>query len=503
MNKRITKILSVSSILLSSLFTLASCGGIKKGEVIFNNTAYVDLNDIPAHINIKIDLPNSKIDYINIGTRIRIKSGQATYKDGILSIDTKALYSDEGVLQLNSGDRVAKIKCQNVNKLEEVNILFVDKIIKTAEDLQKINENPSGSYILGNDIDCSSIGNFEPLGYATTSTSTTVNKEFLGVFDGNGYAIKNLTSRYSMNMGSEESSRKSGTYLFDNESHKMGNMFGVFQHIGPSGIVRNTAFKNVKVYGRTISGVIAGQNSGLIENCFIDEDCSATISTHFYDESCNVGAICGLNDADGANQCVRNVISLAKCYIEGTFTGYGEEYIEGNTSRLRETFRKEYGGDVVVDEETGEEVYDPEFEAAFQEYLASFSSDELMRWTFYGGTKGDNKKDSNGVETNGVYAGVGISYGAVMNSYCLNFNIETYGAGNDLMFSGKANFGQTHVFDNKNGDGPDAGVLQNCLMKSMEELKDASIYDTFSKSAWNIYDGEIPSLRAFYSYYTY
>ena len=236
--------------------------------------------------------------------------------------------------------------------------------------------------------------------------------------------------------------------------------------------MRNTAFKNVHIFGRTIAGVIAGQNSGLIENCFIDENCTAEISTHFYDESCNVGGICGLNDADDTNQCIRNVISLAKCSIADQFVGYGEEYIEGNKERLIE-----------------ENKNNPDFD------IDSVSQDELMRWTFYGGTKGSDKKDSNGVETNGVYGGVGISYGAVMDCYAANFAIKT------AHFSAPAYFGQTHVYLNKIADGPDTGSIRNCAMKTMEELKDASLYSDFPTDAWNIYDGEIPSLSAYYSYF--
>lgn len=56
--------------------------------------------------------------------------------------------------------------------------------IYTAEDLNNIRNNLSGSYILMNDIDLSAYENWEPIGNNS--------KAFAGSFDGNGYTIKGL-----------------------------------------------------------------------------------------------------------------------------------------------------------------------------------------------------------------------------------------------------------------------------------------------------------------------
>lgn len=429
---------------------------VESGDVVFTNNAYVRLDDMPERLHIKMDTleETNEIEYIDVGN-VRINNTQCSYKNNILSIDTRAFVDNNGKSKIKSGDQTVKIRFKNATKIVEINILFVDKVITTADELQSINENPSGSYILGNDIDCSEISNFEPLGY--TATSSVRNKEFLGVFDGNGFAIKNLTSRYSLDITSEKDAKKNNAYLFESESHQSGDQFGVFQNIGSTGVVRNTSFKNVNIYGRTISGVICGLNEGTIENCFIDEDSSATISTHFYDETCNVGAIAGLVGASGV---VRNCISLAKCYILDSFAAYGDEYIEGN--------RGNYGDNA--------------------------TEDQLRTWYFWGGTKGDNKLDSNGVETNGVYAGAGMVYGHTLNSYCLSFMIE------NESFAAQANFGQTHKYENKTSDGPDVGSMVNCLMKTEEELKTTSLYDTFNTELWDINENEIPTLKEFYAF---
>lgn len=463
--------LALSGVLFASVMGLTSCNsssvGVKKGDTIFHKNAYVEVENIPERIHLKVELPGA-VEYINVGTRVRINKDQVKYSKGILSIDGKAFLNEKGVSKLNSGEKRLSIKCKDVTSMQNVPLLFVDKVIKTADELQQINNNPSGSYILGNDIDCSSITNFEPLGYVTTPTSDRINQEFLGVFDGNGYAIKNLTSRYSLNMASEKEMVKNQNYLFDDESHKAGNQFGVFQIIGASGIVRNTAFINCKVYGRTMAGVIAGQNSGLIENCFVDANSSASISTHFYDEACNVGGLVGLNDADDTDQCIRNCISLASCYISDQFIGYGDEYVEENTRLWLEA---NPDGDI-----------------------STVPQDQLKSWTFYGSTKGSDKIDSNGKETNGVYAGVGMSFGSVYNCYAKKFTIS------NSEFSMEASFGQTHLFNNKNGDGPDSGNLVNCAVKTEEELKSAALYESFPTDSWNIFDGSIPSLKAYYAF---
>lgn len=59
------------------------------------------------------------------------------------------------------------------------------KLIQNADDLYAINNNLSGHYILANDIDLSSFGNWTPVGSSVAP--------FTGILDGNGYEIKNLS----------------------------------------------------------------------------------------------------------------------------------------------------------------------------------------------------------------------------------------------------------------------------------------------------------------------
>ena len=63
--------------------------------------------------------------------------------------------------------------------------VFAQTTITTATELQNMNLDLSGDYVLGNDIDASSIPNFDPIGDDVT--------QFTGTFDGQGHTIAGLT----------------------------------------------------------------------------------------------------------------------------------------------------------------------------------------------------------------------------------------------------------------------------------------------------------------------
>ena len=102
-------------------------------------------------------------------------------------------------------------------------------IIKTADELNDIRNNPAGGkYILMNDIDLSGY-NWEPLNYV--------------ILDGNGYVIKNLT----INRPTE-------------------NYVGF---IKSGGNIRNLGFENVNITGNNYVGAIVGELSVSIINCYV------------------------------------------------------------------------------------------------------------------------------------------------------------------------------------------------------------------------------------------
>lgn len=116
----------------------------------------------------------------------------------------------------------------------------------TAEDLNLIRSDLSAKYILMNDIDMSSISNWEPI----ASDIQALTDGFSGVLDGNGYTIKNLTSNGHSNSG-------------------------LFAYVC-DGTVMNLSMENVSVNGESSAGGVAANVFGVkggsvanISNCHV------------------------------------------------------------------------------------------------------------------------------------------------------------------------------------------------------------------------------------------
>ena len=110
--------------------------------------------------------------------------------------------------------------------------------ISTAEQLDAVRGNPLGNYRLVSDIDLSGM-EWMPIG--------TTAMPFAGLFDGNGYEIKNLTVVLS-------------------ESDYVG-LFGVNR-----GTISNMKLTGVKITGRDYTGGVAGRSDGVIVNCSVSGD---------------------------------------------------------------------------------------------------------------------------------------------------------------------------------------------------------------------------------------
>ncbi len=453
--------MKIPVLFLSALaaLTLAACGGnapkgaaIRNGDTIFTKTPYVDLSDLPQRLSFEVEVEGS-ITRVQVGTQVLLSasSGKFSYAKGVLTIDCSAFKDKDGEFLIAPGDQPIRIYA---DKTVTTTCLFVSKVIKTAEDLVAINRGGvaalQGAYILGNDIDCSSISNFEPLGYSDTDDGTHYNEQFNGIFDGNGYSIKNVTIKYSNNPASFKEIFD-GNYLFEDEAHKIGNKFGFFQEIGGAGVVRNVAFDNVSITGRTIVGIVAGLNSGRIENVLVKENCRALMSTHFYDETCALGGIAGVISSDD-NAIVEHCVSLATdLNIVETYVDYDEE--------------------------------------------AYYEEDGGITHTFYNGELGWN--DSNGKHANNIYSGVGLTYGMASENLGKVFTVSPTGL--------PADFSQTHIEANKEKDGPDCGMLSDCDMLSITALKTVAPYEAhnFDTTVWNLKEGALPTFKAIYPSRTY
>ena len=111
--------------------------------------------------------------------------------------------------------------------------------IYTLQDLNKVNLDPGGNYILMADLDLGEL-EFTPL------AENTEGRRFSGIFDGNGYVISNLKIR--------------------NQNINSGT--GLFAAVGADGIVRNLGLRDIDVIGGSNTGGLVGQHYGTIINCW-------------------------------------------------------------------------------------------------------------------------------------------------------------------------------------------------------------------------------------------
>ena len=119
-------------------------------------------------------------------------------------------------------------------------------VITNASELQAMNDDLDASYVLGNDIDASSIANFDPIG--------EFQNEFTGSFDGDGYTISGLT----INRPEEE-------------------RVGLFGRTGPeTAPITNVTLADVDITGKQYVGGVVGYSNASIRNVEVSGTVSAT-----------------------------------------------------------------------------------------------------------------------------------------------------------------------------------------------------------------------------------
>ncbi len=444
-----------------SATSLISCGGEKKLEndgTYYENKLVYDSSKEAYNVSVKLK-NNKKVKSLSC-SRAKSKKGDFSVTNGIITI------SGSFMSQIGVGEKDITVTFSD-DKTEKINSFIATKVITTAQEFQDINENLNGFYILGNDIDLSTIANFEPLGKFYEETSLQ-NAYFHGVLEGNGYTVKNAKVYYN-----ESNKDSEGVYLdgglFKEACHQSGNNIGLFQIIGSSGVVRNVRFDNIKVRGRTIVGVIAGNVSGRVENCIVTESCSVQMGTHFYDNDCNAGGVAGIVAASGV---ITNTVCLtSSLFVPNEFTDYSADYIGkiGN------------GWDHVVEEGNND---------AWWKY-ANVDRPQMDYSSGSAVDTGSKEIDSNGVQTNGLYAFAGKTWGSIYDSYSLKFTNNVYESqARDICFT------QTHLSKNKPASGDvDMGTVDNCAVLTKEELESVTTYSQYDSTIWNLKEGEYPTLN--------
>ncbi|MFA6370970.1 MAG: hypothetical protein WCX47_05085 [Bacilli bacterium] len=433
------------------------------GEEIYEDKLIYDLGaEAPYNVSVRVEL-DQEISGVRSG-RVRALDTEFAYNEGILTLAGSFL------TQIGSGEKDLELTLAD-ESLENVPAIFATKVIKTAQEFQDINNNLTGIYVLGNDIDLGTIAYFQPLGYFYDETNIN-NEYFHGILEGNGHTVSNARVYYASSTTSSEDAYY-GDSMFTDPAHQSGNNIGLFQIIGSSGIVRNVHFDSIRVRARTIAGVIAGNNSGLIENCLVTNS-KVQMGTHFYDNDCNAGGVVGIVAASGI---IRNTVTLmgsGDITLPNTFMDYSDDYVgkEGN------------GWDHSADPNNT----DPWWQFANVD-RPLMSYDENGENPVDTGTK---EIDSNGSRSNGMYAFAGKTWGLIENSFALGYTITPYES-----TARPINFTQTHLTSVKPKSGTtDMGSVTNSGTKTMEELQQASLYADYDPNIWEIVDGYDPELQS-------
>ena len=125
-------------------------------------------------------------------------------------------------------------------------------VINNVSDLENINSNLSGDYVLGSDINAT--------GFPFTPIGTTLSP-FAGIFDGQGHTINGLSinaSSFSLSSPIE---------------------IGLFGSIGASGVARNVGLNNVAISVNAPSsavGGLAGDSLGTLSNVYVNGSITVT-----------------------------------------------------------------------------------------------------------------------------------------------------------------------------------------------------------------------------------
>ena len=201
--------------------------------------------------------------------------------------------------------------------IEEVSTLTEEEalaqgytLIKTADELQAMQDNLSGKYILMNDIALS--------GYDWTPIGDSINY-FTGEFNGNGFAIKNFTLDKAINYKGLFAYAKSASFTniaIENVKITADNTNATGTNVGAlAGFAEDCNISNCyssgSIYAKASAGGLIGSvyMSGNITNCYSTCDVIAPNDNHWSGWN-NVGGLVGIMYGAGG-------LSINNCYAAG------------------------------------------------------------------------------------------------------------------------------------------------------------------------------------------
>ena len=306
---------------LNRLFKTASYNGIK----LLDSYRI----EIPDGIGADVSIPAS-----SPGSRTVTPQTTAITHSYNEFIDNPITYSDAEVAAMTSisevTDSFTSGKTYSISSAVELEKLAT--LVNNGIDTTNI------TFVLGNDIDLSSISNWTPIGNAS--------KTFKGTFDGNGHVISDLTiadGNYRGLFGYLEGATV--VNLAISNCDITGYQFAG----GVSAYAENTIISNCYVEGELavknqILGGLVGQTSNCtISNCYVDADLTFKSGGHGSTigglvGACGGGTVTGcysigslvVNRGEGGGCFARAASIISNCYSKMNITGKSSaEYVGG------------------------------------------------------------------------------------------------------------------------------------------------------------------------------
>ncbi len=220
-------------------------------------------------------------------------------------------------------------------------------IIRTPVELQEIG-NTSGYYMLGNDIDmkeaCSKGGDLYNNGKGFMPLFENAANAFVGVFDGNGFSIKNMYinrpndvfvafMRYISSVEGKEGIIKN--LAFEGGEIIGGNYTSVFYAnctgYGSVNSGLRDAYVNMKVSSIGSLSCLVGNNKGLVENCIVNVLFDAVGDAYLFALNHT-----GIEEGLGVNNCIFIGDSQGKEFAKLINGGFAKNCFKISTSEVNE-----------------------------------------------------------------------------------------------------------------------------------------------------------------------
>ncbi|WP_026767829.1 filamentous hemagglutinin N-terminal domain-containing protein, partial [Selenomonas ruminantium] len=208
------------------------------------------------------------------GESITVKSVNPAHigydvNDGNISTEVDSTeYTEENAKFVPDADWLAGAKWTLTSPTGEEQAPLTYMLVHNAAELQNMQNNLNGNYMLAKDIDASGIQKFTPIGM-------TAENGFTGKFDGLGYTIKGLQIDVRQ-LNGDSGAATSTQVLYDGAVSKVG----LFSSLGAAAVVENVGLLDGSVsvtFGgdRTTAnaytvnaGSLAGVNAGTIRNVY-------------------------------------------------------------------------------------------------------------------------------------------------------------------------------------------------------------------------------------------